>query len=394
MKLLFQPRKQIDFDQLKNDDCGVASLGQFVASSDVKARYGNLKISDFFRNDFDSFKLITPFNSFDLGTNSNFKGYSINCIFDFMKYKRDRFPDPSNPSLADATKFDKIRVPSADKMSSPNTIKGIHPYDEFAIFFNDNRSYETTPNSRNCYFYGNLAEIKIDATNSNLYERVTEILDLSKQTSVESESKAIEQFLFKKVGSGNNAVNVPRRSGIFQIIRNPNLDERESSAIRISSRKIRLDKSLIVIVSNGSIEIASDIESELKDGAPLHLASIIAEYGDIYLSGNGTKRKIHAYLTALGKANEAPHDQVGRLLKVANIGLNSFEIFGGLAVKRIGMDCQYISNNMKSTMTNFPYGGTIRYNPRFNVSLPLYADAYELIVERSASRVTITGGIN
>lgn len=388
-KIIFKTKTESEFQELINQDetNKITSLGLFKANHAQKEAYDGLKISDFFLNGYDSFKWIAPFNSCQ--PTNYVLGIAFNAVFDFMKYDRTTLYDPTTPLLS-GTNFDqdKIRICNADKMRN-NNIKGILPHYQFSIFFKENSSYSHASDPDNCYFYGDLSQVRVaeDNKNSNLFERVCEIIDLTEADSIEAEDKMVEKALFSQQKINGQMFNVPRKAGIFYVVRKPDTPTDLNKALRISSKKIMVTQPFIVLINRGSLILEHDIDSTFKDQAPEKLASFILEYGDFFLSGQSSELVVCAYLAALG--NNVPSDSVGRLLSSGKV--NQFEINGGLAVKEIGLHNDANKNN-QTTITNFPMGGIIRYNSRFNPSLSSYADAYELVVESGNPNIVVSGG--
>jgi hypothetical protein len=396
-KIVFKGIDEADFNNLAIDGATnkISSLGLHDPNHSDKEKYDQYLINDYFKS-YESFKLLFPFNS--CVSKDNFAGISFNAIFDFMKYKRQTAVIPTNPGIATSEfEDDEIRVPGIKRMNE-NIIKGIHPYDKFGIYFKENGNYDFSSFPDNCYFYGDLTSIRPKvgvqqpgASNSNLYERVTEIIDITKAKNVREETDIVENFLFRPRVINGNMVNVPRRAGIFHLIRKEDVSTHQGEAIIISRKPIVVTEPFVILVSNGSIEIPYDIISPWKDGAPENLASIIVEYGNVYLTnrnGGTDVRRLDAFLCALGV--EDPTNKEGRLLSDGQI--KRFQINGGLAVKEIGFHTGEKSKNLDTTMIHFVDGGRIKYNPRFNPSLPSYQDSYEFITERTTPKIIITGG--
>lgn len=376
----------------------ITMLGMHDPAHAMAEAYDAVKISEFFKTGYDGLKMLAPYNSTHISNQTTTNpGVSFNAIFDYMKYNRTSFPDPRDPSLAkSAYDADKIRVPAASRMrTAPDNggINGVLPHDQFGIYFKEGAPYDCLSSPDNCYFYGNLTKIRFNENNSNIFERVTETIRLEEAADPAEETRIVEKFLFspEKIPElGGEEANVPRKSGIFHIIRKQGLSASLNDAIIISTKKIYVSRPFIVLISNGSVNLTKDIVAKKVNQSPEMLASILLSYGDFYLSGHEVskeQRKIDAYLAALG--NEDSSDRVGRLLSSGKV--TSFEINGGLALKHMGLFPES-DKNAETTINHFPDGGTIRYNPGFNPSLPSYADAYEMAVESGAAQIIVTGG--
>jgi len=346
---------------------------------------------EFFLNGYDSYQLLMPWNSLpDKNATSLVKGVAFNMIFDFMKYSRSQYPDPeTGPSIAGGDYAARsIVVPMAAAMQA-SPVKGVHPSGDFGLFFEANGEYNPNIAPDNCYFYGDLAQISI-ATSNLVSNRITNIINLSDCSSTEEENTRVEKLLFKEALQSSKTVLEPRRAGIFLIRRRAGIGSSFADALSLAGREINLTMPMIILISNGSLNISHDITSQLKNGAPEHLLTLALSRGDVYLTGSGNKRSIHAYIAAID-------DYYGRLLKPPTMAAapDSFEIFGGLALNEIGLYQDKAADprsDVGSTMLHFPGGGKITYNTRFNQSLPTYAEAYILSMEPIAGTLTIRGG--
>lgn len=347
---------------------------------------------DFFLNGYNSFKLLMPWNSLpDKNATSLVKGVAFNMIFDFMKYSRDQYPDPENgPSLAKANYVNQnILVPMAEGMQA-SPVKGVHPSGDMGLFFRENGDYNPNITPDNCYFFGDLAKISIAESNL-VSNRITHIIDLSDCASTEEESAKVEKQLFKESKDAGKKVNEPRRSGIFLIRRRDDVTSSFADALTLSKHEINLTRPLIILITNGSLNISHDITSQLLDEAPEHLLTLALSAGDVYLTGTGAQRTIHAYIAAVGS-------YYGRLLKPVTMVAtpDRFEIFGGLAVTELGLYQDKTADpraDVGSTMLHFPAGGKITYNSRFNPSLQSYNSSHILVMEQITGTLTIHGGI-
>ncbi|MFZ5952789.1 MAG: hypothetical protein ACOYXC_18950 [Candidatus Rifleibacteriota bacterium] len=350
---------------------------------------------DFFKNGYSSFKKVMPWNSLPSKNSiASVRGVAFNMIFDFMKYDRNRYPDIDvGPSIS-RNEFNSLQthVPLAYSMQN-NPVKGIHPSGNMGIYFKDNGEFHPEIYPDNCYFYGDLSLYSV--ANSSLNEnsnRITNVIDLSSCKSLEEENSRIEMTLFKEVKKSGKTVNEPRRTGIFKIIRREEAGTVFSEALQISSKEIFLSKPMILIFKNGSLNLNHDITANLSNGSPDTLLTLALINGDVYISGNGSQRNIHAYITAVGQNG-------GRLLKPSDntAAPEKFEIFGGLALSEIGLYQDKSADprsDVGSTMLHFPGGGKIIYNSRFNPSLSNYSESYSLVIEAIPGTLSVTGGKN
>lgn len=339
----------------------------------------DIRAEDFFLQGYDSFERLFPYNSLPQN-NPPDAGIAFNMLFDFMKYDRDSYPSLDAPPSLASTDFagEDILVPGHSSLSD-GPIYGIHPYNNFNIFFQDGQ-YNTAVYPDNCYYSGDLRELSIESSNLMVNPRVTHILDMSNYSSLSEENERVKRYLFRTENIAGVDVSVPRRSGIFYIMRRTTADlEDPDDALVLTDLPVRLDRSLIVICNDGGVKIAADIICNDFTDRPENLFTIALRNGDIFLAGGGTRR-IDAYLAAL-----SGRPQVGRLL---NEGVYDFVINGGLAVTELGLHQGFT----RTTMRDFPSGGEINYNIGLNPSTEHYFDAYFLLLEDSASRITLTGG--
>ncbi|MFZ5949417.1 MAG: hypothetical protein ACOYXC_01835, partial [Candidatus Rifleibacteriota bacterium] len=310
--------------------------------------------SELFLCGFESFKKIMPYNSLPSPSSvMPVNGIAFNMIFDFMKYQRDRYPSLEEAPGIAAPSYDveEFLVPQAEEMRN-SVVKGLHPHDEVALFFDENGQYDPYLYPDNCYFFGNLESITI--FDSNLVSaRITHRLDLRDCKSKDQEQEALEKFLFKKAIDGGKEVNVTDKSGIFLVSRRKGISGDFSDALDFSRLPVRLEKPLIVIFDNGSLSVSNDIISPVKDGAPEVLCSLALVDGHFFIAGDGLNREIHAYMAALNPAS-------GRLLKGDfNSGPTSFRILGGLALTEMGLYESPVNDplsHLGTTMSNFPGG--------------------------------------
>ncbi len=347
---------------------------------------------DFFVNGYDSFKKLMPYNSLpDPTTSLPGNGVAFNLLFDFMKYQRGAYPDlHAAPSIAvSAYDNENYLVPQAEEMRNC-PVKGVHPYDEFGIYFNENGQYDPNVSPDNCFFSGNLLDISI-FDSSLVSNRITHKLDLRKCTSTTEEQEAMEKFLFKKVGAGSAAVNTSNKAGIFLITRRTSATDSYLDALVLSKRSVQLVKPLIVIVDRGSMILRHDITSPMSGDAPEILCSLALINGHFYIDGAGSTRVIHAALASL-------HPSSGRLLRPATVTGGSpgrFQIFGSLALNEIGLYDNPMNDplaHLGTTMSHFTQGGELHYNPRFNPSISDSAiNARVFVLEDTGGRMTIEG---
>lgn len=304
-------------------------------------------------------------------------------LFDYMKYDGPNAPYPdvfTLPSLAETSNsFSRFHVPAIDS-DSENELQdnGYQPHTNFAMFFDKNKPLDET--TENCYFYGDLTEIKsADALMKaapNGVARVTHILNLTGVTDINEENARLQNYLFRPAIIDGEERNVPVRTGIFYILRRNDAQ----APLSITNRTVHINKPFIVIVNRGGVKIDYDMTSPRDtDGVPINLMSIVVRNADIHLGGSSIRR-IDGYLAAI-----SGQQSIGRLLN--DSGLISFEIYGGLALQEIGRD-----GGNTTTMSDFPNGGIIRYNPGFNASGQGYQNAHFLVVEDGINITKVVPG--
>jgi hypothetical protein len=346
---------------------------------------------DFFKNGYNSLKLVMPYNSLPSPSATlPANGIAMNQIFDFMRYKRSSYPVLMNEPSISAASYDAERflVPNASDMRA-SPVKGVHPYEEFGIYFKETGQYDPNAFPDNCYFYGDLSAISIYDSNL-ISNRITHQLDLSGCADKTEEQEAFEKFLFKKVPVGASFVNETERAGIFLIKRRAGVSESYADALVISSYKLKLVKPQAIIIDTGSLIIEHDITGDMSDGAPECLFSINLIDGDFYIDGAGFSRTIHGYLASLNPNR-------GRLLRPSTVSSGApenFNIYGGLALTEIGLYEDPVAdprNHVGTTMRHFRYGGAIHYNPRFNPSGDAYENSRVFVLEESSGKFTIEG---
>ncbi len=351
--------------------------------------------ADFFKNGYSSFKKIMPWNSLPSNSSGSLvKGVSFNMLFDFMKYNRSRYPDVDAGPGISQNEFNNlpVHVPLAYEMQQ-NQVKGVHPSGNLGIFFNDNGQFSPEANPENCYFYGDLGNFSVENSSLNpRSQRLTNVISLASCTSIVEENSMIEQILFKQIKKDNKTYNEPRKSGIFLIIRRPGVGLDYADALQITSKDVFLSRPMILVFREGSLNLGHDFIAELHDGAPEVLLSLAVMRGDVYLSGAGSQRTIHAYIAAVG-------NNAGRLLKPSGSqpAPGSFEIFGGLALSELGLYQDMGADpraEVGSTMLHFPAGGKVRYNSRFNPSLSHYSQSYQLVIEQNPGTLNFGGDRN
>ncbi len=347
--------------------------------------------SAFFKNGYDSFRKLMPYNSLpDPSPSLPVNGIALNILFDFMKFHRSTYPDLQGaPSIAAASyDSEKFLVPQANEMRISG-IKGIHPFNQVSIYFNENGQYDTNTTPDNCYFHGDLSQITV-FDSGLVSNRITHILDLKKCTTLAEECQAVERFLFRKVGVGASAVNETKKAGIILIRRRTGISDSYTDALRISSRAIKLVKPQSLLIDRGSLVLRHDITSNIQDGAPSTLFSIALIEGNFFVEGSGAVRNLHAYLVALS------HDG-GRLLRpptAAAASPQTFKIQGGLALTEIGLYDDPMNDSkshLGTTMLHFLNGGEIHYNPRFNPSSGAYSDSRVFVLEDTAGQFSLEG---
>lgn len=256
----------------------------------------------------------------------------------------------------------------------------------------------------NTYYKGDLGQIPAEFSNQfSLMEgptvdRVSHLIDLSPCQTADEERNLFATQLFTKTSFGtflppprgshpqpsflpplpNNDTDLtwylPKTSGIFLVKRNSALT---SSPLELPG-KIFLAKPFMLMVEQGDIAIPNLILSELEDEAPKVLCSLIAVNGNIFL---GTEQEIDAFLIAFNPS-------AGGRLK-SGPGVTKMNIFGGLSIWEMGL---HSNLNGQTTMENFPDGGTLRYNPRFNPAHAKFlAAARTLLLEDREIAVEFSG---
>ncbi|MBF0409992.1 MAG: hypothetical protein HQM10_21795 [Candidatus Riflebacteria bacterium] len=314
-------------------------------------------------------------------------GVAFNVLFDFMAYEP---PGTEYPKVFDGSARlaaqDNFCVPNASTINEERYghIKGVHPHEDFQIKFMQNPPGGYLPED-NLYYRGNLAEFEV--SDKNLIRRSTHVIDLFDAPDQATEDQLFADHLFQKIPPTEPNANwwKPNKKGIFFVRRRSGCGNENLRLLPQGQEGngLLLDKNFIIIVSNGNVLIPSTIKAPLDKGAPKYLFSLAALAGDICI---GTGAEIHAYLIALKKSGGVPGGG-GKLM--SHGGNSSFNIFGGVAVHEMGC---YKDNAYPSTMSNFPFGGVIKYNPRFNPCSPVYPAAWEVLVEDKTSRVRVKGG--
>jgi hypothetical protein len=341
----------------------------------------------FFRNGFNSFKTLMPYNSLpDPSPPNPTNGIAFNLLFDFMKYQRTAYPQLNDPPEISAVTYDSENylVPNAQDMRT-NSVPGLHPFNSMGIFFEENGQYDPNAFPDNCYFYGDLSALSV--FDSNLFSnRITHTLDLKDCSNTAEESEVVEKYLFKDMGSENET----DKAGIILIKRRSGVSNNFADSLVISSKPVKLVKPQIVIVDKGSLTIKHDILANMDGGAPDCLFSLALIDGNFYIDGSGYSRVIHGSLISL-------NNSAGRLLRPASVstgGPKHFEIHGSLALTEIGLYSSTMSdplNHLGSTMLNFTDGGEVHYNPRFNPSSPAYKNSRIFTIEDTSGHFEIRG---
>jgi hypothetical protein len=321
-------------------------------------------------------------------------GVAFNAFFDCLSYPVDRPPPWYYPKFGDgayvpiktlnSTANDEFCVPGWSNLEVTTGIHGLQ---------NKNLTIRFTPTDgadpfENKYFIGDLEQFAIPAT-SPLRGRVTHHLDLSSAPDTATENDRFKNLLFTKLDgftppghpSATNGVwYVPKIPGIIYVKRRAAAGPGDALSF---PGNVFLTKNLILIINQGDVQFNHPVLSPMVGGAPDRLFSVISLTGDIILA---TDKEIDAYLVAL-KRGTGHSSQGGRLLSA---GVKKMNIFGGLAVWEMGL---YQSNDVRTTMKDFPNGGVIRYNPRFNPSIEeFYVRSRMFIMEDKASSIAVTGG--
>lgn len=360
---------------------------------------------------YDSFAKVVPrcFTSVEIIA-GQLAPVSFNAFFDCLMYPGDfpgiwTFPDFSGAGyvpmiMRNPTVNQPFFIPRCADLDLPGGVKGVHPT-EMVIRFTETDG--ANPHD-NYYFEGDLAQFTIPAFSNTavpnpLKNRVTHLVDLSKCTSRAAEESLLSNLLFAlKVYpfsapppdhplAAAGSWYVPKQPGNFFIKR-----RRDGAGNPASDRlslpgQIFLTTSAIIILEKGDLVIPAKILSPLQDGVPVSLLSLIAIEGNIVLTTNS---EIDAYLVALkrGLGFSSPG---GRLL--SDSGITRMNIVGGLAIWEMGLYQAPSPTTVATTMNNFPEGGTITYNPRFNPSSPqFYPQSRLFIMEDKASSIVVAGG--
>ena len=256
----------------------------------------------------------------------------------------------------------------------------------------------------NFFFEGDLRDFTIPAFShptapNPLRARVTHLVDLSKCTSRPAEETLLSSLLFAlKVFPPASpppghplavagSWYIPKQPGIFFIKRRRDGSGNPASDHLSLPGQIYLPTSAVLILEKGDLVIPSKIISPLVDGAPYNLFSLVALEGNIILK---TSSEIDAYLVALKKGSGFSSPG-GRLL--SDGGITRMNIVGGLAIWEMGLYSAPSPTTVATTMNNFPDGGSLTYNPRFNPSLPgFYEQSRMFIMEDKASSIVVSGG--
>ncbi|MBF0543116.1 MAG: hypothetical protein HQM08_01720 [Candidatus Riflebacteria bacterium] len=333
-----------------------------------------------------NYYLVRPFNFVANFDQTPSIGVAFNVMFDFMAYDPPgtSYPNGFNGSQRLAAQ-NAFCVPKGSEINQERFghIKGIHPYEDFSIQFMESPPGGIAPED-NLFFRGNLGSFEIN--DRNLLRRVSHIIDLINAPDQATEDALFADHLFYKIPPGQPSAGWwrPQKRGIFYVRRRSGAG---SEKLRLlpqgtEGNGLQLDQNITIIVSDGNILIPTSVRSPMDQGAPKFLFSLVALSGDIYL---GTGSEIDAYLIALKKSS-SPGDGGKLMAHGGNTGMN---IFGGVAVQEMGC---YENNSYSSTMSNFPFGGTIKYNPRFNPSSPVYPASRDILIEDKTSRILIKGG--
>lgn len=375
--------------------------GTVPATGSVIPTYGDLfkepsSPSDPTLQGYDSFSRVLPKN-FSPAVTGAFpsKGVAFNAFFDCLSYPGDQGVSPwSYPKFEDNQGYVPMLswnpalahpyyIPRYADLNTPGRIPGLHPSELIIRFRPDDGDNPLD----NYFFKGDLA--KFTTSLDQLGNRVTHIIDLSTCQNLAQEKALFETLLFSKeehftppghsAGAGGTWF-IPKASGIFYVKRR---DGAGGSEILELPGNLFIRNSLILVFGEGDVQISNQIYSTLSDGAPEKLCTIVAMKGNIRL---GTEEEIDAYLVALKKGSGSSA-QGGRLL-AAN-GIKKMNIFGGLAIWEMGLHPM----DVPTTMGDFPSGGSIRYNPRFNPGIEaFYNKSRVFIMEDKPSSILVSGG--
>lgn len=343
---------------------------------------------------YESFRKVFPRNFLPADTGSYFtQGIAFNSFFDCLNYPGTRTTSWYYPAFGDsayvpiktndANTADPFYLPGYTEIASTTGINGLQGR-SLAIRFSPTDGEDPTKNK---FFEGDLSSFRIDPANP-LGDRVTHYIDVSLCEETTAELSQFTNLVFSKLESytppGHPASvqgtwYIPKFPGILLVRRNPQL---AGTPLALPG-KIYLTKSLVLCVNEGDFQINDRILSPLVDGVPSSLFSLISAKGNIRL---GTSDEVDAYLVAL-KPGTGANSQGGRLLSAG--GNTTMNIFGGLAIWEMGL---YPANDVPTTMRDFPGGGTIRYNPRFNPSFgELYSFSRQFVVQDVGENIAIAG---
>lgn len=318
---------------------------------------------------------------------------SFNLMFDFMEYPSGRYVYPSlkGDSINIAgflsqpffNSFSNADIPDVDFMKNPEAPnpKGMHRFsgDSIRLLMNDNCLADVKNSYDNQYFKGNLKKFAFVSTSKakNLIGRITHLIDLS-YASKEDEDKIFAESVFVKK-DGNF---IPLFNGIILVRRNNANSESQGLSL---PAPIKLDRSQIIVIDQGDLIIRGGIESPMVatyDGfAPRNLLTLVVVSGNIFLN---TSEEIHAYLVAL---KEGAADGSGGKLLSSNSAAR-INVFGGVAVHEMAL---YQNGGPRTTMSDFPGGGVIKYNPRFNPSAEFVSDYRIFICGDKNDMVSLRG---
>ncbi|MBF0544705.1 MAG: hypothetical protein HQM08_09740 [Candidatus Riflebacteria bacterium] len=336
-------------------------------------------------------------------------GVAANLIFDMMAYQqlpdlnRSRSIEPWGigqlPTLSFSIPGNNSTLPLNDMDTmSPNFHSCIQPLTNVHIQrYHDSGTFSQNADE-NTVFLGNLQKVFFATKPSNqppfnecvvdgLLSRVTHLIDLKGVSgNLQKEILCAQVFNSSADATGREEWSV-NKPGIFLLQRNTNDDD------LVLPSPIRLNKPAIIILNHGNFAVQEKIVDISAAGtgnrqkAPSIPFSLVALDGNIKIP---PEKEIHAFLVALNTSLSVAPNSAGKILSsssTSGAGTNSRMIIkGGVAVGEVA------TNAGKSTISEFPAGGVIRYNPIFNVSLPSVWGTYGLIVEDQNASLEICGG--
>ncbi len=213
------------------------------------------------------------------------------------------------------------------------------------------------------HFHPEMALRSPDPFTGNLYYRITHFIDLRGQTNSEAVEGVLSNRIFsKKTGPDRTDYYEFSRPGIFLL-------DTGGRDLTID-RPVILKNSGMLILLKGNINVKKTITGDHSEDRPgelpnRHLFSLVSCTGNIRIPPN-LESPLEAYLVALCRSGPAD-PPVGQIESSDPQVKGQMNIFGGCAVYRLQPASPQAPT---STMTDFPLGGQITYNPMFNPSRP------------------------